>query len=103
MVLAGTHGHSQLKHQKLRMGGYTDKELKWFNYPLTRAHPGCEVSCAREYKIDCIIVLRRSQPDSRESCIMLQSGQIRSLVAKFLQHSVVTCSTQGQGRVCANL
>ena len=26
--------------------------------------------------------------------VMLQSGPTRSLVAKFLQHSVVTCSTQ---------
>ena len=37
----------QLKHQNLRVGGYTEEVLtcKWFNYPRTRAHPGCEVIC----------------------------------------------------------
>ena len=38
--------------------------------------------------------LHRHLSDSRESCIMLQSGLTRSLLAKFLQHSVVACSTQ---------
>ena len=50
------HGHQvslylQLKCQKLRVGGYMEKELKLFNYPRTRAHPGCEGSCQR-YQID---------------------------------------------------
>ena len=36
----------------------------------------------------------RGQPNSRESCIVLQSGPTRSLVAKFLQHSVIAWSTQ---------
>ena len=40
-----THGCSQLKRQKLRVGGYTENELKWFNYPHTKAHHRCEVSC----------------------------------------------------------
>ena len=44
---ASAHGRSQLKLQKMRMGGYTEKELQWFNYPRARAHPGCEVSCQR--------------------------------------------------------
>ena len=30
---ASTHGYSQLKHQKLRVGGYMEKVLKCFNYP----------------------------------------------------------------------
>ena len=45
----------------------------------------------------CIVgssVIRRGQPDSGESCIVLQSWLTHSLVAKFPQHSVVTCSTQ---------
>ena len=29
-------GHSQLKYQKLRVGGYTEEALKWFNYPRAR-------------------------------------------------------------------
>ena len=42
---ASAHGHSQLKRQKLRVGSYTEKELKWFNYPHARVHRRCEVSC----------------------------------------------------------
>ena len=45
----------------------------------------------------CIVassVLPRGQPDSRESCIMLQSGPTCSLVAKFSQRSVIACSMQ---------
>jgi len=39
-----THGRSQLKRQKLRVGGYTEKVL---NYLRARAHLGCgcKVSC----------------------------------------------------------
>ena len=78
------------------MGGYTEKVLNWFNYPRARAHPGCEVS-SHGAKSTCIVgssVLRRDQPDSGESCIVLQSGPTRSLVAKVLQRSVVACSTR---------
>ena len=48
---ATAHERSQFKPQKLRMGGYTEKELKWFNYPRVTAHPGCEVTC-QGYQID---------------------------------------------------
>ena len=41
-----------IKRQKLRVGGYTEKVLEWFNYPRARAHPGCEVSCQGVY---CIV------------------------------------------------
>ena len=30
------HGRSQLKGQNLRVGGYTENSLKWFNYPHAR-------------------------------------------------------------------
>ena len=39
---ASAHGCSQLK---CRVGCYTEKVLKWFNYPRARAHLGCKVSC----------------------------------------------------------
>ena len=92
---ASAHWHSQLKHQKLRVGRYTENVLtcKWFNYPHPRAHPGCEVSCHGT----CIVsssVICRGQPNSGESCIMLQSRPAHSLDAKFPQHSVVACSTR---------
>ena len=67
---------------------------KWFNYPHARAHPGCEVSCHGTESI-CIIgssMIRRGQPISGESCIVLQSRLTRNLIAKFSQRSVVACS-----------
>ena len=42
---ASAHGLSQLKHQKLRVGGYTQVVLEWFNYPRASTYPRCEVSC----------------------------------------------------------
>ena len=93
---ASAHGRSQLKFQNLRVGGYTEKVLKWFNYPRIRAHPGCEVG-SHGAELTCIIgssVLRRGQPDSGEGCIVLQSGSTHSLVAKFPQRSVVACSVR---------
>ena len=93
---ASAHGCSQLKHQNLRVGSYTEKVLKWFNYPRARAHLRCEVSCHLT-ESTCILglsVLCRGQPDSGESCIVLHRGRTCSLVSKFPQHSVVTCSTR---------
>ena len=90
---ASTYGHSRLKHQNLRVGGYTENVL---NYPQARAHPGCKVSC-HGTKSTCIVSsskIRRGQPDSGESCIKLQSRPTRSLVAKFSQRPVVTCNTR---------
>ena len=89
---ASTHGHSQPKRHKLRVGSYTEKVLEWFNYPRARAHSRSEVSCqgVPHHRF----VLRRGQPDSGESCIVLQSWPTCSLVAKFLQRPVVACSTQ---------
>ena len=45
IVPDSTHGRSQLKCQKLRVGSYTEEVLKWFNYSRTRVHPRCKVSC----------------------------------------------------------
>ena len=61
-------------------------------------------------------MLRQGQPDSGESCIMLQSGLTRSLLAKFphVQSSLavhvdytnfvlqVKNTEQGHGRMCVN-
>ena len=35
---ASAHGCSHLKRQNLRVGGYTENVLKWFNYPHTWPH-----------------------------------------------------------------
>ena len=106
----------QLKHQNLRVGGYTENSLKWFNYPHARAHPGCEVIC-HGTEWTCIVgssVIRRGQSNSEESCIVLQSGPTCSLVAKFrsVQLSLGVREFHAAGeerckwghrRVCANL
>ena len=44
---ASAQGHSQLKRQKLKLGGCMEEVIKWFNFPCTRAYPECEVSCQR--------------------------------------------------------
>ena len=77
-------------------GGYTENSLKWFDYPHARAHPRCVVSC-HGTEWTCIVgssVIHRGQPDSGESCIVLQSGPSRSFVAKFPQRFIVACSTR---------
>ena len=76
-------------------GGCTENSLKWFDYPHARAHPGWAVSC-HGTEWTCIVgssVSRWGQPDSGESCIVLQSRPSRSFVAKFPQRSIVACST----------
>ena len=96
IVPGSAHGHSQLKRQNLRVGGYTEKVLKWFNHPRAKAHPRCKVSC-HGTKLTCIVgssVLRRGQPNSGEGCIVLQNRSTHSLISKFPQHSVIACSTR---------
>ena len=41
---ASAHGRSQLKHQKLGVGGYMEEVLEYSNYPRASVHPGSEVS-----------------------------------------------------------
>ena len=95
--------------QKLRVGSYTEEEvLEWF---CTSAHPRCKVSV-------CIVaspMLHRGQSDGGESCIVLESGPTRSLVAKLPQCSSLVirelhvrdaCKElceQGYRRVCVKL
>ena len=57
--------------KKMRVGGYTAKVLERFNYPRARAHPGYEVN--RRGVPHRRFVVRGGQPDSGESCIVLQS------------------------------
>ena len=87
---ASAHGRSQLKHQKLRVGGYTKEMLECSNYLRTSAHPsrmqtwlpgGTESTC-----IVALPVLRRGHPDGGKCCIVLESRPTHSLVAKLPQH-----------------
>ena len=103
---ASTHGCSQLKHQNLMVGGYTEKVLKWFNYPRARAHPRCEVSC-HGTELTCIIglfLLHQGQPNRGEGYIVLQSGPTRSFIAKFshVQSSPAVCEFRATGKNAAN-
>ena len=111
---ASVHGRSQLKCQKLRVGSYTEVVLEWFNYPHARAQPRCEVNCqgVPHHRF----VLHWGQPDSGESCIMLQSWPTRTIasfasfcsnqlslaVHKFRVAGKEHCE-RGHGRVCANV
>ena len=72
---------AQLKHQNLSVRVATRRCFKWLDYPHTRAHPGWEVSC-QGYRINLHHRFVEGQPDSGESCIMLQSRSVHSFVAK---------------------
>ena len=88
---ANTHGHSQLKYQKLRVGSCTMEVLEWFNYTTQAPTPSAKLA-ARGNEPTCIVTLPMlvwAQPDGEESCIMLESGLTPSLsVAKVLQCSM---------------
>ena len=86
---ASAHGLSQLKCQKLGVGGYTEKVLEWFNYPRARAYPGCELNCQG-------VPLRVSSRPARHwrKLYLVTKLTDYSLVAKFPQRSVVACSMQ---------
>ena len=57
---ASTHGCPQLKHQKLKVGGYTEEVFEWFNYSCVSAYPGCEVSC--QGVLHCHFIHASSRP-----------------------------------------
>ena len=69
---ASAHGHSQLKRQKVRVGGYTEKVLNGSTIPVQRPTPDAKLA-ARVYYIVASSVLCRGQPDSGESCVVLQN------------------------------
>ena len=49
---ASTHGHSQLKHQNLRVGGCTEEMLKWLNYIPVQGPTLDAKLAARGYQIN---------------------------------------------------
>ena len=70
------------------MGGYMEEVLECLNGSTisTQAPIPDAKLVARVYQIDLhcrLPVLRQGQPDGRESCIVLESGPTRSLVAKL--------------------
>ena len=88
-----THGHSQLKHHKLRVASCAAQAPKIEDGQLYRGgawmvqHP-TQIWSYLPVSI-CIIassVLCRGQPGSKESCIMLENGPTCNLVAKLPQH-----------------
>ena len=95
---SSTNKRKKRKKKKKKRGWvFTRRMLEWFNYPRASAHPGCEVSSIIDGRTEstCSVassVLRRSQPDDIESCIVLESRLTRSLVAKLASEAFVTCS-----------
>ena len=65
---------------KLRVGSYTEEVLE---YICASAQPGCK--CQVSICIVALPTFHRGQSDGGESCIVLESGPTRSLVAKLLQ------------------
>ena len=57
---------------KSEVGGYTEKVLKWSTIPVQGSTPDVKLA-ARVYCIVASSVLSQGQPDSGESCVMLQS------------------------------
>ena len=81
------------------MGACSSSAKNWgwmVTIPAQGPTPNVKLA-ARGYEIDlhCRFICALSRSARQwESCIVLQSRLTRSLVAKFLQRSVVTCSTQ---------
>ena len=67
---------AQLKHQNLRVGGYTEEVLEWFNYMYPRERPHRMRSYmwlpggTKSTGIVASTVLRRGQLDGGGSCIV---------------------------------
>ena len=100
---ASAHGCSQLKCQKLRVGGYTEKVLKWFNYPCARAHPECKVSCQGVPHRRFVHALSRPAQQWRKLCRATKLTDSSSLaVHKFRAAGKERCE-RGHRRVCANV
>ena len=105
---ASAHGRSQLKHQKLGFGCYTEEVLEWFDYPRASTHFGWKVSCLGLPNRPASSLHHAS---SRRSCIVLESGPTCTLIAnlpkclslllrEFLTAGVEHCE-QDYGRVLA--
>ena len=78
-----------LTAQNLTVSDYTEKVIKRFNYPRARAHPRCKVSCHRRF------VRVSSRPAQQWRKLHRATKRTTcSLIAKFPQCLVVTCSTQ---------
>ena len=84
---ASAQERSQLKHQKLRFCGYMEEVFEWFDYLRTNTHPRCEDSSQDVYtESTCIValtVVRQSQPDSGERCIVLQVDRLIASLPSF--------------------
>ena len=90
MSRPNAYWRSQLKCQKLRVGSCMEEVLKWFNYPHTRAHPRCKVSCQvvpTWLAVSPCFIEASPAVEKAELCYKADW-----LVASFPQHSVITCS-----------
>ena len=89
---ASTHGHLDLKHQKLRVDDCTEEVLGWFNYPHPSADLGCEVSCQSVPNQPASLFhpyLVEASPTVEKAIIVLGSGRPIALLPMF-----ISCSTR---------
>ena len=113
---ASAHGHSQLKRQNLGVGGYTEKVLKWFNYPRERAHPDVKLAAMGPNRLASLVcpcfVEASPTVEKAVSCykadrlvaslLSLRSIQLSPAVREFRAAREERCKP-GHGQVCANL
>ena len=114
---ASAHGRSQLKRQKLRVGGYTKKELKWFNYPRARAHPNVKVSCQtvpNRLALSLFSCFVEASPTVEKAISCYKADQLVASLPSFSSVQLLFAvrefraagkehCEQGHGQVCANL
>jgi len=101
---AGAHGHSQLKCQNLRVGGYTKNSLKWFNYPRARAHPGCEVSCMGLNGLASSVRpwFVKASPTVEKAVSCYKANRLIASLLSFrsVQSSLAVCEFRAAGEEC---
>ena len=81
LSLASAYGSSQLKHQKV--GGCKKEVLEWFKYLMQAPNPNTKLAAMTSTCIITSLMFHWGQPDSGESCTVLESRPARRLVTKF--------------------
>ena len=95
---ASAHGCSQLKRQKVWVGGYMEKVLEWFNYPRARAHPGCEVNCQGVPHRGFV----KASPTVEKAVLCYKADRLVASLPSFhsVQLSLAVCKFHAAGKEC---
>ena len=92
---------------QVRVGSYTEKVLKRFNYPRPRAHPRCEVSCQGVPYRRFVHASLRPPWQWRKLWLVALLPSFRSIQSWLAVHKFCAAEKehykQGHEVVCANL